>query len=52
MGYLTALVRTRLAGDLNYTDPNIVEKLFRTFRMRIGWFRETWNGSQSAPSAG
>jgi putative transposase len=49
MGYLTALAKTDLSGHLNYTDRNIVEKLFRTFTIRIGRFHETWNGSQ--PSA-
>ena len=28
VGYLTALARTDLSGELNYTDRNIVEKLF------------------------
>ena len=46
MGYLTALAKTDLLGDLNYTDRNIVEKLFRTYTMRIGRFHERWNGSQ------
>ena len=27
MGYLTALARTDLTGDLNYSERNIVEKL-------------------------
>ena len=49
MGYLTALAKTDLLGDLNYTDRNIVKKLFQTYTMRIGRFYETWNGSQ--PSA-
>jgi putative transposase len=49
MGYLTALAKTDLGGRLDYTDRNIVEKLFQTFTMRIGRFHETWNGSQ--PSA-
>ena len=49
MGYLTALARTDLDGDLNYSERNIVEKLFQTFTMRISRFHETWNGSQ--PSA-
>ena len=49
MGYLTALAKTDLTGDLNYSDRNIVEKLFQTFTMRIERFHETWNGSQ--PSA-
>ena len=31
MGYLTALARTDLSGHLNYTDRNIVEKLFEPF---------------------
>ena len=49
MGYLTALAKTDLGGHLDYSDRNIVEKLFQTFTMRIGRFHETWNGSQ--PSA-
>ncbi|WP_255681485.1 IS6 family transposase [Natrinema sp. SYSU A 869] len=49
MGYLTALAKTDLSGHLDYTDRNIVEKLFQTFTMRIGRFYENWNGSQ--PSA-
>ena len=49
MGYLTALARTNLTGDLNYSERNIVEKLFQTYTMRVGRFHETWNGSQ--PSA-
>ena len=46
MGYLTALAKTDLLGDLNYSERNIVEKLFQTYTMRIGRFHETWNGSQ------
>lgn len=49
MGYLIALAKTDLGDHLDYTDRNIVEKLFQTFTMRIGRFHETWNGSQ--PSA-
>jgi putative transposase len=45
MGYLTTLGRTDLSGELNYTDRNIVEKLFHTYTMRIQRFHETWNGS-------
>ena len=48
MGYLTALARTDLSGDLNYTNRNIVEKLFQTVSMRIGRFHETWNASQAS----
>lgn len=38
MGYAnpTVLIRTNLSGDLNYTDRNIVEKLFQTFILRVG----------------
>ena len=46
MGYLTALAKTDLLGDLNYSERNIVEKLFQTYTMRVGRFHETWNGSQ------
>ena len=46
IGYLTALARTDLNGELNYTDRNVVEKLFQTYTMRIGRFHETWNGGQ------
>ena len=48
MGYLTALARTDLGGELNYTDRNIVEKLFQTYTMRIERFHETWNGNQAS----
>ena len=48
MGYLTALARTDLSGELNYTDRNIVEKLFHTYTMRIQRFHETRNSSQPA----
>ena len=48
MGYLTALAKTDLLGNLNYSERNIVEKLFQTYTMRIGRFHETWNVSQPA----
>ncbi len=48
MGYLTALARTGLSGDLNYSERNLVEKLFQTFTMRFIGFHETWNGSQAS----
>ena len=51
MGYLTALAKTDLTGDLNYSDRNIVEKLFQTYTMRVGRFHETWDGSQPALGA-
>ena len=46
MGYLTALAKTDLDGHLDYTDRNIVEKLFQTFTMGLTRFYGTWNGSQ------
>ena len=46
MGSLTALPKTDLLGDLNYSERNIVEKLFQTYTMRVGRFDETWNSSQ------
>ena len=51
MGYLTALAETDLTGDLNYSERNLVEKLFQTYTMRVGRFHETWNGSQPALGA-
>lgn len=47
-GYLTALTRTDLSGYLDYTDRNIVEKLFQTYIMRTERFHETWNVSQAS----
>ena len=47
--YLTALAKTDLTGDLNYSEQNLVEKLFQTYPMRVGRFHGTWNDSQ--PSA-
>jgi putative transposase len=47
MGYLTALVRTDLAGHLDDSGRNVVEKLFfQASTVRIGRFHETWNGGQ------
>ena len=48
MGYLTALARIDLTGHLDYSERNIVEKLFQTYTMRIERFHETWNGSQAS----
>jgi len=48
MGYFTALARTDLSGELDYTDRNIAEKFFQTYTMRIERFHETWNGSQAS----
>ena len=51
MGYLTALAKTDLLGGLNYSERNVVEKLFQTYTIRVGRFHETWNGSQPALGA-
>jgi putative transposase len=48
MDYITALSRTDLSGERNYTDRNIVEKLFQAYTMRIERFHETWNDSQTS----
>ena len=48
VGYLTALARVDLIGHLDYSERNIVEKLFQTYTMRIERFHETWNGSQAS----
>lgn len=44
----TALARTKLSGHLDYSERNIVEKLFQTYTMRIKRFHETWNGNQTS----
>lgn len=41
MGYLTALGRGGLSGDLNYVDPNLIEKWFQTLKMRVTRFHTT-----------
>ena len=48
IGYLTALAKTDLLGDLNCSERNIVEKLLQTYTMRVERFHETWNGGQSS----
>ena len=37
-----------MSDSINYTDRNIVEKLFQTCTMRIERFHGTWNGSQTS----
>lgn len=51
MGYLTALARTSLSGDLNYSKRNIVEKLFQTITIRNG-FTKPGTVVRPSPSAG
>jgi transposase-like protein len=47
-GYLTALFRHELSGQLNYTDRNHIEKWFQTVTMRIDRFHTFWRGSHSS----
>jgi transposase-like protein len=46
-GYLTALARRELSGQLNYSDRNHIEKWFQTVAMRIDRLHSFWRGSQS-----
>ncbi len=34
MSYLTVFARIDLSGEFDYTDRNIVEKLFQSYTMR------------------
>ena len=43
-GYLTALARTDLSGQLEYTERDKIEKWFQTLKMRVERFHNTWNG--------
>ena len=47
-GYLTALARRKLSGQLNYTERNLIEKLFQTVAMRIDHFHSFWRGSPAS----
>ena len=47
-GYLTALARHELSGQLNYSDRNHVEKWFQTVSMRIDRFHSFWRGSPAS----
>jgi len=47
-GYLTALFRHELSGQLNYRERNHIEKWFQTVSMRIDRFHSFWRGSQSS----
>ena len=47
-GYLTALFRHELSGQLNYRKRNHIEKWFQTISMRIERFHSFWRGSQSS----
>jgi putative transposase len=45
-GYRTALSRLGLSGRVNYTDRNLIEKWFHTFKMRVDRFHNSWVGSR------
>ena len=47
-GYLTALFRHELSGQLNYRERNHIEKWFQTVSMRIDRFHSFWRGSQAS----
>jgi putative transposase len=47
-GYLTALARRELSGHLDYSERNLVEKLFQTVAMRIDRFHSFWRGSPAS----
>ena len=47
-GYLTALARRELSGQLNYSERNLIEKLFQTVAMRIDRFHSFWRGSPAS----
>jgi transposase-like protein len=44
-GYLTALFRRELSGQLEYRERNTIEKWFQTLSMRIDRFHSFWRGS-------
>ncbi len=46
-GYLTALSRLGLSGQLNYVERNLIEKWFHTFKMRVDRFHNSWVGSRA-----
>jgi len=47
-GYLTALSRIGLSGQLDYTDRNLIEKWFHTLKNRIDRFHNSWVGSRAS----
>ncbi|WP_121744826.1 IS6 family transposase [Natronorubrum halophilum] len=44
--YRTALARVGLNGRVDYTDRNLIEKWFHTFKMRVNRFHNSWVGSR------
>ncbi|SIR86326.1 integrase core domain-containing protein, partial [Natronorubrum daqingense] len=47
-GYLTALSRLGLSGQLDYVDRNLIEKWFHTLKMRVDRFHNSWVGSRAS----
>ncbi|RKD85215.1 integrase core domain-containing protein, partial [Halopiger aswanensis] len=47
-GYLTALSRLGLSGQLDYVERNLIEKWFQTFKMRVDRFHNSWVGSRAS----
>jgi putative transposase len=45
-GYRTALARLGLNGRVEYTDGNLIEQWFHTFKMRVDRFHNSWMGSR------
>ncbi len=41
-GYQAALARLGLRGRRDYTDRNLIEKWFQTFKQRIDRFYHSW----------
>jgi putative transposase len=47
-GYRTALARLGLNGRVDYTDRNLIEKWFHTFKIRVDRFHNSWVGSRAS----
>jgi putative transposase len=47
-GYRTAIARLGLNGQVDYTDRNLIEKWFHTFKMRVDRFHNSWVGSRAS----
>jgi putative transposase len=45
-GYRTAFARLGVNGRVDYTDRNLIEKWFHTFKMRVDRFHNSWVGSR------
>ena len=45
-GYRTAFYRGGINGRVDYTDRNLIEKWFHTFKMRVDRFHNSWVGSR------